>query len=437
MTDDDGSIYSVLDRAAAGAVSDPPIGAVMAAGRARLRHRRVAQVATTVVAVAAMVVGAVALATDSSTTHSPQPAKTPPVVGPSAERLAHGRWVAVAPVAEFGGRSAAPGPGHDSWDPAPGAVWDGSGLVLLGPKAPTGALEAISYDPRGNRWRTLPTPPAAVGPNPFPAGGDDQLVLVSIDSGATASWRPETNRWTTLPTLPAKGVISLTWTGKRFLAIAVDPTAGPRRGFASYHPAHAFTLGPEGWHQLQNLPRPAMGSVREAPAAVYGGAVYVLASSVVRHGSAAPSSDTGSVQLLRLGPGGWTKVPGTAGLPVSTLSLHSLDGAILATGASCPETVNCLPKVAALIRPGPTAGVTVLRPPGGASIADYEVTGGDATVAVNSSSYWLYDVAALRWIRGPARPFTPTALDAGAYWTPYGVVSNGSLLRPAPKARTR
>lgn len=437
MTDDNGSIYAVLDQAAAGAVGEPPIGVVMAAGRARLRRRRAAQIATAAVAVAAVVLGAFALANYSSAAHSPRPAKTPPqpVSGPSAERLTRGRWVAVAPVAEFGRQSAQSGRGHDDWDPSPGAVWDGTGLVLVGPKAPTGALEAISYDPRANRWLTLPTPPAAVGPNPFLVGGNDQLVLVSIDSGAAASWSPASNRWTTLPALPAKGVISLTWTGSRILAIAVDPNAGARHGFASYHAAHAFTLGPEGWHQLPDLPRPATGSVYEAPAAVYHGSVYVLAASVVRRGSAS-SSDAGSTQLLRLDSGGWTKVPGTAGLPVSNLSLHSMDGAILATGASCPDTVNCIAKVAALLRPGRTAGVTVLRPPGSTSVADYEVTGGDATVAVNARSYWLYDVTTARWIKGPDRPFFPTALDAGAYWTPYGVVSNGDLLRPAPKAPT-
>jgi hypothetical protein len=434
MTDDDGSIYAVLDQAASGAVGDPPTAAVMAAGRARRRRSRAAQVATAAVAVAVVVLVALALAGHSPATRSPQPAKTPPGVGPSAERLAHGRWQVMAPVAEFGGSTAQPGPGHDDWDPSPGAVWDGSGLVFLGPKAPTGALEAISYDPRANRWQTLPAPPAAVGPSPFPVAADGRLVLVSIDTGKAASLAPGADHWTTLPTLPAKGVISLTWTGSEILAITVDPTAGPRRGFAAYHPAHAFTFGPGGWHKLPDLPRPATGSVYTAPGALYDGSVYVLASSVVRHGSTAHPDDTGSVELLRLGRNGWTKVPGTAGLPLSPLSLESLDGAILATGGSCPETANCLSRVAALMRPGQTAGVTVLTPPGGTSVGDYEVTGGGNTVAVNGASYWLYDVTSSRWIRGPDRPFA--RLNAGAFWTPYGVVSNGDLLRPAPKSRS-
>jgi hypothetical protein len=429
MTDDDGSIYAILDQAASGEVGEPPVGAVVKAGRARLRRTRVAQVVTAAVTVVAVVVGAIALASYLPARHSPQPA-TPVIGGPSAQRLAHGQWEVVAPVAEFGGPAPQTVPGHDSWNPSPGAVWDGTGLVFLGPKAPTGALEALSFDPRRNVWTTLPTPPAAVGPNPFPVGAGNRLVLVSIDTGETASFSPATNRWTTLPRLPAKGVISLTWTGTGILAIAVDPTAGARHGFATYHPARAFMLGADGWRRLPNLPRPASGSVYEAPAAVYDGAVYVLASSVVPHRSGVSSSDTGAVRLLRLGRRGWTVIPGTAGLPVSSLSLASLHGAILATGAACPETANCLAKVAALIRPWRTADVTVLRPPGGTSIADYEVTGGAATVAVNASSYWLYDVAASRWIRGPVRPFT--RLNAGAFWTPYGVVSNGALLRPAP-----
>jgi hypothetical protein len=326
-----------------------------------------------------------------------------------------------APVAFFG-----PGDPKYAADPDPGedADWDGSGLVYTGANAQTGKFEVLSYDPRANRWADLPSPPSS-WINPATIGGNDRFVLVSRQTGAAASYRPSTNRWTMLPRLPGKDVISLTWTGKTILAITVHYKSLHGHQVDTYHPAHAYLLGSKGWTKVSELPRPARGSVFEAPGAVYHGVVYVRTASVLLGGP----PNNGSAQLLRLGSGGWTKVPGTAGLPMSNLAIHVLDGAILITGASCPEDGNCLPKRAALIRPGRTARVTVLRPPSGTSPANYAVTGGGSTVAVDSTSYWLYDVKTATWIKGPARPSTKFA--SRAYWTPYGVMSNGAVLHPA------
>jgi hypothetical protein len=425
MTDDDGSIYAVLDQAAAGAVGEPPIGAVMAAGRTRLRRRHIAQVATAAVATVVVVVGALALVTHSSATKTAVPAG----VGPSTQQLVHGQWEVVAPMTPFG----AGGSGVDTGpDPGSVTVWDGRGLVWFGPSSTgSGALELLSLDPQLNRLTTLPAPPAAISGGLATLGGDDQLVLVSRLTGAAAMYRPSTNRWTMLPTLPAKDVISLTQMGSEIVAVTVDyKKLGPHQ-LDTYHPAHVYSLGPDGWSRLPDLPRPpASSSVSEAPGAMYGGAFYLMTASVQAAGDRA-QSPPGSSELLRLGHGGWTTVPGIAGLPKSNFTMHPMEGAILVTGASCTENDDCIPKVSALIRPGRTARVTVLTPPGGKAVADYSVTGGRSTVAVNSAKYWLYDLNTEKWTRGPVRPYT--AFNAGAFWTPYGVVSNGGLLRPAPK----
>jgi hypothetical protein len=341
---------------------------------------------------------------------------------PTAAQLANGHWVVMAPVPFYFGS----GPAKYADDPDPGedADWDGTGIVYTGPNPQTGKLVAMSFDPRANRWTLLPDPPGTwVDPATF--GGRDQFLMVSRQTGAVASYRPSTNRWTTLPRLPGKDVISLIGTGRTILAITVHYKDLKGHQVDTYHPAHAYELRGRVWTQLADLPRPTTGSVVEAPGAVYHGTVYVRAASVLSGGP----PGNGSAQLLRLGAGGWTKVPGAGGLPLSNLTMHSIQGAILVTGAACPSDRDCLPKMAALIRPGRTAGVTVLRPPSGTGVADYAVTGGGSTVAVNSRSYWLYDVTTATWIKGPPRP--PTRFDSRAYWTPYGVMSNGAVLLPA------
>jgi hypothetical protein len=429
MTDDDRAIHALLDLAAAGAVGEPPIGELMAAGRTRARRRRAAELATVAVTVVIVVLGVLAAVTRGSGHGATRPAHSLTFVpGPSADRLANGSWEVVAPVAAFGGTAV--GSNQDDPGPGGGAVWDGSGIVYAGPSPQTGLLELLSYDPQANQWTILPAPPEQVGPDPAMFGGHDQLALVSRQTGATVSWQPSAKRWTTLPTLPAKDVISLTWTGSRILAVTVGYTPLHGHQVDTFHPAHAFTLGPQRWDQLPDLPRPATGSIVEAAGGLYNGTVYLMTASVLLHGPALHAPDIGAMRLLRLGPRGWSSVPGTAGLPKSNFTVNTLNGAILVSGSACTSDTNCLAKVAALIRPGATAGVTVLHPPSGTSAADFEVTGGGSTVAVSGTSYWLYDLTTAKWLKGPQRP--ATRFNAGASWTPYGVVSNGALLRPSP-----
>jgi hypothetical protein len=67
------------------------------------------------------------------------------VAGPSAQQLAHGRWLKIpaAPVRLC--------------DPL--SVWDGRNLVTVEPGWPHCRPGAAAYNPRTNSWATLAAPP--------------------------------------------------------------------------------------------------------------------------------------------------------------------------------------------------------------------------------------------------------------------------------------
>jgi hypothetical protein len=419
---DDGSMYVISDGADAVTRSDAEggddveLGEVLEAGGRRERPRRITLAVAAVTAVAA--VGAIVVANNPSTGRTRvSSAAASLIAGPSARQLADGRWLTTAfPPILFA---------------YPSTVWDGSALVAFDGRSAFPA-QAAEYHPRANRWTSTAPPPGAVGASPVGAWGGGRLVLVARETGFAVAWRPTTNRWTQLPALPVSGVVSLVWAGRHMMAI----TTGSRvagGGGPDHSQAQAFILGPRRWIRQPDLPRPSGGPVRDAVAAVDDGVVYVLAASArVHHGR---GRVTGSVELLRLDSSGWTEVPGTAGLPESQLSIVSLAGALLVTGSTCPEQTPCRRGyLVSLIRPGSTAGVAVLKPPFGTPYPG-NVTGGGSTVVVanRDRSYWIYDLVTSKWRQGPTAP--KLVVPPGVYWTPYGVLTGGSLLRPASRAR--
>jgi hypothetical protein len=410
-TYDDGSMFILAENEG----GDLPPGELLSPGghrpdREHPPRRRVASAVTLPLAIvtAFAAIGVFAVVGSSS---SPSAGQTQPVRGeafsaPSAGQLAAGRWrrTPLPPI----------------YFAFPSTVWDGSALVAVEGKAGLPA-QAAAYDPSTNRWNQLAHPPKTVGTDPIVAWGGGRLVAVARETGLATSWRPQTDRWAQLPGVPVSGVASLVWDGQEMLATTVG--SGVR----------AFILEPHRWVPLAALPQPARGTWRGAAAVVDDGVVYVLATGVRPHHR---KPVTGFVELLRLDSRGWTRVPGTAGLALSQISLVPLDGAVLVTGSVCPEQVLCPAGyyVASLIRPGRTAGVTPLRPPIGAPYPG-NITGGGSTVVVCELSRpcWIYNLKTLRWLRGPR---TRAAIVAsGVYWTPDGVVTGGDVLRPTQECR--
>jgi hypothetical protein len=390
---------------------DREVGEALESDGSSWRARRT----TVAVAIAATVAGAGALvATRHSSPVLPglSSATAAHRADPSARQLADGHWLTTTfPPIPFA---------------YPSTVWDGRSLVAFDGRTSFPA-QAAAYHPQTNGWTTIASPPDAVGASPVGVWGGGRLILVARETGYAVSWRPSTNRWTTAPALPARGVVSLVWDGQHMVAITIgshragDPGSGPQ--------AHAFRLGGRRWIRLPDLPRPAGAPVRDAAAAVDDGAVYVLAAGVQVHQQARRA--TGSIELLRLDWTGWTRVPGATGLPVSQLSMASLTGALLVTGSACPEPTPCRGGyIAAIITPGRDGGDTVLKPPLGMPYPG-NVTGGGRTVVVAAAdrSFWIYDIATSKWRQGPTA--AATVVPSGVYWTPYGVVTGGALLRPA------
>ncbi|MGH3158366.1 MAG: hypothetical protein ACRDNF_17580, partial [Streptosporangiaceae bacterium] len=212
----------------------------------------------------------------------------------------------------------------------PRAVWDGRDLIVVEPGFPPCPAGAGAYDPEANRWVKIAPPPRFIGQQPVTAWGGGRLVLVSPDTGATASWSPATGRWDQIAPLPSPAAISAAWTGSKLLVIT-----------ASKGTARAFTLTGGRWTRLPDLPQPGQGQIVEAVAAARDGAVYVLADINVAHTNPNDTYDSGSVELLRLTTAGWKPVPLSAGAPSSQLALTQVDGAILAAGSACPGAGSC------------------------------------------------------------------------------------------------
>jgi hypothetical protein len=419
-THDDGSMHEIHDGAEIFGVPDVASdelesGGMLDAGGSPSRPRRAAMA----IAVAVVAVGALFMA------HRSGPARTglstaagslqlgSRQAGPSAAQLADGRWQLTAfPPIRF---------------TYPSTVWNGSALIAFDGRDGLPA-QAAAYHPLANRWTTIASPPAAVGANPVGAWGDHQLLLIARETGFATSWRPKADRWTPIRPLPVSGIVSLVWAGGHAVAITTATRATAHRGIARRQAlARAFVLRRRHWIRLPDLPRPDRTAVRDAAAAVENGVVYVVATGA-QVDQRRPA--TGSTELLRLDLGRWTRVPVTTRLPASDLSIASLTGALLVTGSACPEQRPCLYRdVAALVRLGATARVTVLKPPFGTPYPGNVTGGGRAVVgAARDRSYWVYDITTSRWRQGPTAP--ALVAPAGVYWTPDGTLTGGAFLRP-------
>lgn len=346
------------------------------------------------------------------------------VGGPSAQQLAHGRWLRMPP---------APIRLCD-----PRAVWDGRALVVVEPGFRPCPAGAAAYDPRANSWAKIAAPPRRIGQPPVTAWGGGRLMLVWPDTGATVTWSAATGQWHRIASVPVpyRGVVSAAWTGSKFLVITASVIK------ASTPAARAFTLTGSRWTRSPDLPRPGKGRIVEAVAAAADGAVYVLADI--------STYNSGSVELLRLATAAWVPVPLSPGAPDSQLALTPVGGAILAAGSACPGLGMCTMEdgAAALLRPGARPVAVALRPKAGvpypgdiaadghAVVVTYPQGLGDLGAGPAPGSSAVYDIATRRWLPGPTAPGPGASF--GAYWTADGVVSlgwptpnvGGWLLRP-------
>ena len=332
---------------------------------------------------------------------SPSAATGRPVEGPSAQQLAHGRWLRM-PTAPMG-----------LCDPR--AVWDGRDLVVVELRDRWCPARAAVYDPKGNRWVKIAAPPRVIGQQPVTAWGGGRLLLVAPDTGATVTWTPATGRWQQIAPVPSRDAVSAAWTGSKFLVITTTVIR------ANTGTAHAFTLTGGRWTRLPDLPRPGRGRIVEAVAAAARGAVYVLADINVAHDYPTHSYNSGSVELLHLAPAAWTPVPLSPGAPGSQLALTTLSGAILAAGSGCPGLGMCTLEdgTAALLRPGARPVTVALRPKAGVPYPQDIAAGGHAVVVTYPDglgdpfppgagpvlgSSAIYDIATRRWLPGPTAP---------------------------------
>lgn len=355
---------------------------------------------------------------------SPPAAAGRPVEGPSAEQLAHGRWLRMPP---------APIRLCD-----PRAVWDGRDLVVVEPGFPPCPAGAAAYDPKANSWVKIGAPPRLIGLQPVTAWGGGRLVLVSPDTGAAVTWSPADGRWRQIPPVPSQGAVSATWTGRTFLVVTASMISA-NKGTAG---AFAFTRGR--WTRLPDLPQPGQGRIVEAVAAAEHGTVYVLADINVAHTNPDDIYNSGSVELLRLTAAAWLPVPLPPGAPGSQLVLTPVGGAILAAGSACPGLGPCTLEAgtAALLRPGAHPVTIALAPRAGVPYPRDIAAGGHAVVVTYQEglgnllspgvgpapgSSAVYDIATGRWLAGPTAPGSGSLF--GAYWTPDGVVSLGQPTR--------
>jgi hypothetical protein len=425
MTDDD-AVLALLD-AAGGPVADAPVSQIVTAGRRRLRRRRTEQVSAAGLAVALIAGGAIVIAGHTSgAAKTTTPAVTAkPIPGPSAGRLAAGRWIEMPkPPVRFCN---------------PTAVWDGTDLVVLETKFNSCKPVAATYDPRANTWAKVTAPPDALGLEPVAAWGGGRLVLVSTTTGLTEAWRPATDTWQRIQTLPTTGANSLTWTGSAMLAITTHRT----------RTSHAYELGKNGWTRLADLPRPRQGEIAETVTAVDSGSLYALVGVSTPVVTSNSSTVDGFVELFRLHAGRWIRLTSSRSVPESQLSLTEVAGALLATGSRCPPGGMCTLEDAqvVLLHPGRPKNVIALHPPlgvpypfdiaAGASAIVVTYPGGQQAIGDPAPSdagpkpgaTAIYDLASHRWLKGPTVP--SSVGGGGNYWTPYGVVSlSGWLLRP-------
>lgn len=420
---DESSRRDALQR---GTEPDAPTGQLASDSlRSGVRFRRrglVLGAAISAAAVAAISLVAVALTSAPGRLPTTVTAMALPAPGPSARQLAHGKWVPMppAPLKMCGDL----------------AVWDGRELVVI--EGPFGGypLAAAAYDPRANRWTTIPSPPILKHQWAVAAFGGGRIVLV-VNSGASYSWSPATRRWRQLGSLPAgENRFSIAWSGSTFLVTRLYR-------WKDGGPVQTYKLARGHWESLPDLPQPETGRMQDAPVIASKGGVYVLANIVVPHRTdenGQPGSyETGYAELLRLTTAGWIQVPLGPGAPKSEFQLTRVRGAILAAGSFCGAI--CLGGYmggAALLRPGSEQNLVRLKPPPGVPYPCNFAAGARAIVVTYTAGLgglpghvdpppgicYIYDVTTGTWQPGPTAPAAPH-IAGPAYWTPYGVISLG------------
>ncbi len=281
---------------------------------------------------------------------------------------------------------------------------------------------------------------------PVGAWGGGRLVLVSARTGITVTWSPGTGHWHQVGTLPSTGAVSLSWTGRTFLAITITATGGNKGT------ARAFAVTGDRWTPLPDLPQPGKGRIAEAVTAADNGTVYALANISATGRDGFPAA--GSVKLLRLTASAWAPVPLAPGVPKSELTLTRVDRGMLAAGSPCPSKNACLEdsRVITLLKPGAPLNVIPLPTnPGPSSCPGPLAAGGRAIVATcpegpampTIAKYLpapggsqIYDTAARRWLKGPTAPYSQADVVRywGAYWTPDGFMSLGRFASAASAA---
>jgi hypothetical protein len=125
-------------------------------------------------------------------------------------------------------RAAAYDPAGDSWkrlaSPPGGALryggtaaWDGHELLVVG-NASARSHNALAFDPSADRWRRLARPPRGLTPVGAFWTGSRLLVLSGGESLRTFAYDPRADRWTSLPAVPVQGSgQGAAWAGRRLI----------------------------------------------------------------------------------------------------------------------------------------------------------------------------------------------------------------------------
>jgi hypothetical protein len=431
MSEPSRDLYAVLDRAAAGPISNPPVEEMLRRGRRRRRARRSAGVVLSAALTAVVVVVAFTVVGGGSPTprpqqrHSQSPVASPS--GASARQIAAGSWHTI--------------PQPPFKDCGASLLSTGADALLLAGETGNGCQPgAALFDPQTDAWRKLATPPRALWSDYWQATWDGPAAVVLSASGAVAEFSVSTNRWTILPAAPvslANGVLAA---GSGRIVVAVLGTS--RAAVASFDGTAWRTLPP-----LPLLPpgarAPAFsngpGPLSATPALwVDGRAIWAFDVASIRNRSGFRISH----HLQRLGPDGWTDEPVAKPLPLDVDSITRFGRRLLVLGGDCPPGVGCPedgPILTLANRDFTTArtlpqsalgfdGLGTALPAGQAIVGiDDDTSGGGPDSIVKRGAVVAFDPKTSRWYTAPRPPRIGFfGVDA---WTSSGLVELGRVSR--------